>query len=60
VEKACVDRALCVLLVPVALLAQYWGKFLLASAFRSGARAQYADGFGWISDLARYLHRTSP
>jgi hypothetical protein len=31
VEKACADRALCVLLVPVAILAQHWGKLLKAS-----------------------------
>ena len=32
VEKACADRDLCVLIVPVAILAPHWNKLLAASA----------------------------
>jgi hypothetical protein len=43
VGKACADRALCALLVPVAILHPHWGKLLAASVLPRGA--PYADGF---------------
>jgi hypothetical protein len=43
VEKECADRALCVLLVPVAILSPHWSKLLAASVLPRGA--PYADGF---------------
>ena len=43
VEKACADRALCILLVPVAVLAPHWGKLLAASVLPR--TAPYVDGF---------------
>ena len=48
VEKACADRALCVLLVPVAILQPHWGKLLSASVLPRGA--PYVDGFHRIRD----------
>ena len=53
--KACPDRALSVLLVPVAVLAPHWGKLLAASVLPRGA--PYADGFKFlrILDLACVL-----
>jgi hypothetical protein len=39
VEKACRDRALCALVVPVAILAPYWSKLLYASALPLGTRS---------------------
>ncbi len=55
VEKACADRALCVLVVSVAVLAPYWNKLLYASVL---PRADpYVDGFLRIrSPGARLLH----
>ena len=55
VEKACADRALCVLIVPVAILAPHWNKLLSASVLPR--RAPYADGFARIRDPARQLQR---
>jgi hypothetical protein len=51
VEKACVDRALCVLVVPVAILAPHWNKLLAASVLPR--RAPYSDGFVRIRDPSR-------
>ncbi len=48
VEKACADRALCVLLVPVAILQPYWGKLLAASVLPRGA--PYVNGFRRVRD----------
>ena len=48
VGKACADRALCALLVPVAILQQHWGKLLAASVLLGGA--PYADSFRRIRD----------
>ena len=53
VEKACVDRALCVLVVPVAILAPYWSKLLYASALPLGA--PFTEGFVRIRSPARHL-----
>ena len=44
VEKAITDRALCILVLPVAILAPYWSKLLPASVLPRAA-APYADGF---------------
>ena len=43
VEKTCAHWALCVLLVPVAILKQHWGKLLAASVLPRAA--PYVDGF---------------
>ncbi len=43
VKKAIADRALCVLVLPVAILAPYWSKLLYASVLPRAA--PYADGF---------------
>jgi hypothetical protein len=43
VEKAITDRALCVLVLPVAILAPYWSKLLRASVLPRAA--PYGDGF---------------
>ena len=43
VEKAITDRALCILILPVAILAPYWSKLLRASVLPRAA--PYADGF---------------
>jgi hypothetical protein len=51
VEKACADRALCVLVVPVAILAPHWNKLLAASVLPH--RSPYLDGFFRIRDPAR-------
>jgi hypothetical protein len=51
VEKACADRALCVLVVPVAILAQHWNELLAASVLPR--RAPYLDGFFRVRDPAR-------
>ncbi len=51
VEKACADRALCVLVVPVAILAQHWNRLLAASVLPR--RAPYLDGFFRVRDPAR-------
>jgi hypothetical protein len=53
VEKACADRALCVLVVPVAILAPYWGKLLSTSVLPR--RKPYTDGFFRVRDPARQL-----
>ena len=55
VEKALADRALCVLVVPVAILAPYWGKLLAASVLPR--RAPYSDGFRRVRDPAKFLNR---
>jgi hypothetical protein len=51
VEKACADRALCVLVVPVAILAPHWNKLLAASVLPR--RAPYLDGFFRVRDPTR-------
>ena len=53
VEKACADRALCVLIVPVAILAPHWSKLLYASALPIAA--PYLDGFLRIRSPAQHL-----
>jgi hypothetical protein len=53
VEKACADRALCVLVVPVAILAPYWSKLLYASALPLGA--PFEEGFVRFRAPARHL-----
>ena len=53
VEKACADRALCVLLVPVAILAPHWGRLLAASVLPRVP--PYADGFRRVRDPAEHL-----
>jgi hypothetical protein len=53
VEEARADRALCVLLVPVAALQSYWGKLHAASALPRGA--PYVNGFHCIRDLDSIL-----
>jgi hypothetical protein len=53
VVKACADRALCILLVPVAVLQQHWSKLLAASVLPR--RAPYADGFLWVRDPLPHL-----
>jgi hypothetical protein len=53
VEKACADRALCVLLVPVAILCPHWNKLLAASILPRGA--PYVDGFLRIRDPSLHL-----
>ncbi len=53
VEKACADRALCVLVVPVAILAPYWSKLLYASALPLGA--PFEEGFVRFRTPARHL-----
>jgi hypothetical protein len=51
VEKACADRALCVLVVPVAILAPHWNKLLAASVLPR--RAPYLDGFFRVREPTR-------
>ena len=53
VEKACADRALCVLIVPVSILAPHWSKLLYASALPIAA--PYLDGFLRIRSPAKHL-----
>ena len=53
VEKACADRALCVLVVPVAILAPYWSKLLYASALP--LTAPFLEGFIRFRSPARHL-----
>ena len=53
VEKACGDRALCSLVVPVAILAPYWSKLLAASALPHVA--PYGDGFARIRSPGQHL-----
>ncbi len=53
VEKACADRALCVLVVPVAILAQYWSKLLYASVLPLGA--PFTEDFIRIRSPALHL-----
>ena len=53
VEKACADRALCVLVVPVAILAPYWRKLLYASALP--LVALFLEGFVRFRSPARHL-----
>ena len=53
VEKACADRALCVLVVTVAILAPYWSKLLYASALPLGA--PFEEGFIRFRVPARHL-----
>jgi hypothetical protein len=55
VEKAIADRALCILVLPVAILTPYCGKLLASSVLQH--RAPYADAFLRISDPARPLLR---
>ena len=43
VEKACADKALCILVVPVAILAPHWTRLLAASVLPR--RSPYLDGF---------------
>ncbi len=57
-EKECADRALCVLLVPVAVLAPHWGQLLVASVLLQ--TTPYVDGFLRIRDPARVLARPDP
>ncbi len=55
VEKAVADSALCVLVLPVVILALYWSKLLRASVLPWAA--PYADGFLRIrAPSARLLH----
>jgi hypothetical protein len=58
VEKACADRALCILLVPVAILSPHWGKLLAASVLPRAA--PYADGFLRVKNPARFLSWPAP
>ncbi len=58
VEKACADRALCILLVPVAILSQHWGKLLAASVLPRAA--PYADGFLRVKNPDRFLSWPAP
>jgi hypothetical protein len=53
VEKACADRALCVLLVPVSILSPHWSKLLAASVLPRGP--PYADGFLRVRDPLSHL-----
>ena len=53
VEKACADRALCVLVVPVAILAPYWSKLLYSSALPLGA--PFEEGFVRFRSPAQHL-----
>ncbi len=53
VEKACAYRALCILLVQVAILAQHCGKLLAASMLLHAA--PYADCFLHVKNQARFL-----
>ena len=53
VDKACADRALCVLVVPVAILAPYWSKLLYASALPLGA--PFEEGFVRFRSPAQHL-----
>jgi hypothetical protein len=57
-EKAMADRALCALLVPVAILAPHWSKLLAASVLPR--RAPYADGFLRVRDPSRVLSWPDP
>ena len=52
------DRALCALLVPVAILAPHWSKLLAASVLPR--RAPYADGFLRVRDTPRALSWPDP
>jgi hypothetical protein len=56
VEKACADRALCVLVVPVAILAPYWSKLLYASVLPHSAPC--VDGFVRIRNPASRLRHS--
>ncbi len=58
VEKACADQALCVLVVPVAILAQHRNKLLAASVLPR--RAPYLDGFIRVRDPARSVAWSGP
>jgi hypothetical protein len=58
VEKACADRALCVLLVPVAILTPHWGRLLAASVLPLAP--PYADGFRRVRDPAACLTWPGP
>ncbi len=53
VEKACTDWVLCVLVVPVTILAQYWSKLLAASVLQHVA--PYGDGFARIRSPGQHL-----
>jgi hypothetical protein len=53
VEKACADRALCVLVVPVSILAPFWSKLLAASVLPLGQ--PYRDGFVRIRSPGAHL-----
>ena len=58
VEKAMADRALCVLIVPVAILAPHWNHLLAASVLPR--RSPYVDGFVRIRRPALVLRSPSP
>ncbi len=58
VEKGRADCALCVLLVPMVILAQHWGQLLAASVLQR--TAQYVDCFLRIRDPALVLARPDP
>jgi hypothetical protein len=53
VAKAVEDRALCILVLPVAVLTPYWGKLLASPVLPH--MAPYADGFLRIRDPALLL-----
>ena len=55
VEKASSDRALCVLVVPVAILAPHWHALLAASVLPR--RKPYLDGFFRVRDVSRSVSR---
>ena len=55
VEKACSDRALCILVVPVAILAPHWHALLSASVLPR--REPYTDVFFRVRDVARSVSR---
>jgi hypothetical protein len=58
VEKKMVDRTLCVLVVPVAILAPYWNHLLSASVLP--LRAPYADGFARVRRPAILVQNLGP
>jgi hypothetical protein len=57
-EKACADSALCVLLVPVAILALHWGRLLATSVLPRCP--PYTDGFRRVQDPAAFLSWSEP
>ncbi len=58
VEKKMVDRTLCILVVPVAILAPYWNHLLSASVLP--LRAPYADGFARVRRPAILVQNLGP